>query len=134
MRLFGNRKLLAAKDAEIARLTGKVEAFTNGETFLYLRAEDQDKAAMELSDADLVKWVRWALVKASEVYGKRNKCNDRSAAELLTIHAVVNLARLVQDSNATTGTFSVEGASWKGKPDGGDWTVTIQRTPKDTPS
>ncbi|WBO23899.1 hypothetical protein [Sphingomonas abietis] len=115
---------IAELERERDRLQAKVDAFTNGETFLVLREEDRAKAAAELSDADLVKWVRWALVSSAQHF----ESDDRSAMEVLTMRSVINLAALVHASNATKATFSVDGVSWKGVPDGGDWTVTITRS------
>jgi hypothetical protein len=125
------REDITLLQAQNARLRSKVDAFARGDTFLYLREEDQEKAACQLPDADLVKWVRWALVQADRLYEDSADKKQRSVAEVVAMHGVISLAKLIADSGAETGSFTVEGASWPGRPDGsgGDWRVTIERLP-----
>lgn len=116
--------------AEIERLQEKVDAITDGETFLYLAAGDVEKAASELDDASLAKWARWVCVTATEHYEKFATERDRNVMEYLSTMSIVTLARLVASTNADHAVFSVEGAKWKDQKEGEDWRVTIERTDK----
>ena len=111
---------------ENERLRGKVEAFTNGDTFLMLRDEDRAKAACDLDDASLVKWVRWALCQSARFYEEDAKKRERSLAEMTTQHGVIALALLALRTNATTATFEVGGITFRNEPKG-DWRVTIEQ-------
>ena len=119
-------------EGERDRLKDKVDEFANGDTFLVLRDEDREKAACELTDDALVKWARWALVVASKYTDADVQRRDRSVMEVMSLHAVTTLARLVRRLNADHASFVVEGASWIDEPDGGDWQVTIERVERAT--
>lgn len=120
-------------EERVSQLREKLGARDRGETVLLLGEADHDKAACELDDASLAKWARWALIRADESFGGKAEKEGRSVMEVMSLHAVVTLACLTQRANATEAKFSVEGATWKGEPNGGDWEVTIRRTDARTP-
>lgn len=117
----------AALGAENDRLRASIEAITNGETFLLLRDEDKDKAAMDLDDASLVKWVRWVLATSANSFQDCADEKNRSYMEYVSTMAIVTLAQLTAATNSDTAIFSVEGAVWKGQREGQDWDVIIRR-------
>lgn len=121
---------IARLRAENERLREKVDAITNGETFLFLSDSDHNKAAAELDDASLAKWARWVCVTATKNYEKFAEERGRNIMEYLSTMSIVSLARLVASTNASKANFNVEGATWADQQEGQDWRVTIERIDK----
>lgn len=95
--------------------------------FLNLPASERPKAAAELDDLSLAKWVRWAMVLVANSYTAKADKERRSVAEITTMHGVIVLALTTMGQGATKGTFTVEGVTYRGG-EYGNWRVVIERT------
>lgn len=110
----------------IGRIARIMWAALRGETHLWLRKDDRGRAACDIDDASLVKWVRWALVMSRQFYENDAKRRDRDLYEVVTMHGVISLALMVLRSGGAKATFDVEGVTFNGDAKG-DWRVTIER-------
>lgn len=114
------------KLVQIGRACRAFHAVLTDQLFLNLPEGYREKAAADLDDGSLVKWVRWALASSAKFYEKDAARRGRELSEVVTQHGVIALALLTLKANATRAQFDVEGVTYRGESKG-DWRVTIEQ-------
>lgn len=102
------------------------------DSVLLIADKDKPLAYLELDDVTLGRFARYHLLETNKAAGRDAVGREMPLTISLAMHAKVALAHLY---TAVFGEcdhiweMRLQGLSWKGQPDGGDWLITVQRMP-----
>lgn len=102
------------------------------DSILLIADRDKPLAYLELDDATLGRFARYHLLETNKAAGRDAVGREMPLVISMAMHAKVALAHLytaVFGECDHVWEMTLQGLSWKGQPNGGDWRITVQRLP-----